>query len=73
MSLPNLFWKTPDGTKSLLATPFKTEEEFEKAVFDTPELLGDIFLLKRQIRGAAKPAFRTLSELILTATFASLK
>ena len=54
MSLPNLFWKTPDGTKSLLATPFKTEEEFEKAVFDTPELLGDIFLLKRQIRGGSK-------------------
>lgn len=54
MSLPNLFWKNPEGTKSLLATPFKTEEEFEKAVFDTPELLGDIFLLKRQIRGGNK-------------------
>ena len=51
MSLPNLFWKNPDGTKSLLANPFKTEEDFERAVFDTPELLGDIFLLKRQIRG----------------------
>lgn len=54
MSLPNLFWKNPDGTKSLLATPFKTEEEFEKTVFETPEILEDIFLLKRQIRGGNK-------------------
>lgn len=54
MSLPNLFWKTPESTKSLLATPFKTEEEFEKTVFETPEILEDIFLLKRQVRGGNK-------------------
>lgn len=54
MSLPNLFWKSPEGTKSLLATPFKTEEEFEKTVFETPEIFEDIFLLKRQIRGGNK-------------------
>lgn len=54
MSLPNLFWKTVDDTKSLLATPFRTEEEFEKIVFGTPEILEDIFLLKRQIRGGNK-------------------
>ena len=54
MNLPNLFWKTSDGTKSLLATPFRTEEEFEKIVFGTPEILEDIFLLKRQIRGGNK-------------------
>jgi hypothetical protein len=54
MSLPNLFWKNPEGTRGLLATPFKTEEEFEKAVFETPEILEDIFLLKRQIRGGSK-------------------
>jgi hypothetical protein len=54
MSLPNLFWKSSDSTKSLLATPFKTEEEFEKTVFETPEILEDIFLLKRQIRGGSK-------------------
>jgi hypothetical protein len=50
----NLFWKTKDGAKSLLSTPFKTEDEFEKIVFETPEILEDIFLLKRQIRGGSK-------------------
>lgn len=54
MTLPNLFWKSSDDTRSLLATPFKTEEEFEKTVFSTPEILEDIFLLKRQIRGGNK-------------------
>lgn len=52
--MANLFWKTKRGTKGLLATPFKTEEEFEKIVFETPEILEDIFLIKRQIRGGNK-------------------
>lgn len=52
--MANLFWKTKTDTKSLLATPFKTEEEFEKTVFETSELLEDIFLLKRQVRGGSK-------------------
>lgn len=52
--MANLFWKTKSGTKSLVATPFKTEEEFEKTVFETSELLEDIFLLKRQVRGGSK-------------------
>lgn len=55
MSLPNLLWKRSEGTLSLLATPFKTEEEFERTVFETQEILEDIFLLKRQIRGGNKP------------------
>jgi len=54
MTLPNLFWKRADGTSGLLATPFRTEEEFEKTVFETQEILEDIFLLKRQIRGGNK-------------------
>ena len=37
-----------------MATPFKTEEEFEKIIFETPEILEDIFLIKRQIRGGGK-------------------
>lgn len=52
--MANLFWKTKEDTKSLLATPFKTEEEFERTIFATPEILEDIFLLKRQIRGGNK-------------------
>ena len=52
--MANLFWKTPDGTKQLLNTPFKTEEEFEKTVFEASGLLEDVFPLKRQIRGGGK-------------------
>ena len=52
--MANLFWKTPQGVNALLATPFKTEDEFEKTVFGTSELLEDIFLLKRQVRGGRK-------------------
>ncbi len=42
-------------TTILLATPFATEEEFEKLVFGTSEVLEDIFVLQRQIRGGGKP------------------
>lgn len=52
--MANLFWKNKQTTKSLLATPFKSEEEFEKIIFETPEILEDIFLLKRQVRGGNK-------------------
>jgi RecB family endonuclease NucS len=53
--LANLLWKTPRGTKSLLVTPFTTEEDFEKTVFDAQDILEDIFFLKRQVRGGNKP------------------
>jgi hypothetical protein len=52
--MANLFWKTPSHTTRLLDTAFKTEEEFERLVFATPEILEDIFLLKRQVRGGGK-------------------
>lgn len=53
--MENLFWKNKDGsTESLLSTPFKTEDEFERLIFNTPEILEDIFLLKRQVRGGNK-------------------
>lgn len=52
--MANLFWKTKQGTRSLLSTPFKTEEEFEKIIYNTPEILEDIFLIKRQVRGGNK-------------------
>lgn len=52
--MANLFWKNKQTTKSLLATPFKSEDEFEKIIFETPEILEDIFLLKRQVRGGNK-------------------
>lgn len=52
--MANLFWKTKESTKNLLSKPFNTEEEFERIVFDTQEILEDIFLIKRQIRGGNK-------------------
>ncbi len=52
--MANLFWKKDGETKSLLSTPFKTEDEFEKEIFNTQEILEDIFLIKRQIRGGNK-------------------
>lgn len=51
----NLFWKQKDKkTYNLLSKPFDSEEEFEKTIFDTKELLEDIFLVRRQIRGGKK-------------------
>ncbi len=38
----------------MLATPFKTEDDFERTVFGTSELFENIFSLKRQIRGGNK-------------------
>jgi len=52
--MANLFWKHKGTIKALLATHFKTEEEFERMVFDTPQILEDIYLIKRQIRGGSK-------------------
>lgn len=41
-------------TKRPVATPFKNEEQLEKLVFSTPEMLDSVFLLDRQIRGGNK-------------------
>jgi len=51
--MPNLFWKNKDKkTVNVVATPFKTEEEFENYIYGTKEILEDIFILKRQIRAS---------------------
>lgn len=52
--MATLFWKTKDKIIKLLESPFKSEEEFERTVFGTSELLEDIVLIKRQIRGGNK-------------------
>lgn len=46
----NLFWKSDEQTRSLVETPFRSEQEFEKYIFDNQDLLGDVFILHRQIR-----------------------
>lgn len=49
--MANLFWKTRKNVKIMQERPFATEAEFERVVFNTPELLEDIHFLKRQVRG----------------------
>ncbi|MDH4162340.1 MAG: hypothetical protein OEW15_06575 [Nitrospirota bacterium] len=53
--MANLFWKRKGNkTLNLLSTPFDTEEAFEKVIFESKEILEDIILIKRQIRGGKK-------------------
>lgn len=53
--MANLLWKQKrKNTLNLVSTPFASEEQFEKAIFETKEILEDIFLIKRQIRGGKK-------------------
>jgi len=53
--MPVLYWRKKAGrVRPVELAPFRSEQEFEASVFETPELLEDIFLLKRQVRGGAK-------------------
>ena len=53
--MPLLYWKRKtDRVKPVALAPYRSEQEFEQDVFQTPELLEDVFLLKRQIRGGSK-------------------
>lgn len=46
----NLYWKTDGQTRNLISKPFETESEFEKYVFDNQDLLGDVYIIHRQVR-----------------------
>src|SRR5450759_651808 len=50
----NLYWKSNDQSRNLLPKPFKTEADFENYVFKNRELLGDVFILYRQIHTGNK-------------------
>jgi hypothetical protein len=47
--MANLFWKQSKKTLNLLSQPFKSEDEFERIIFDTKELFEDLTFLKRQV------------------------
>ncbi|MCK4809866.1 MAG: hypothetical protein KAS99_02890 [Candidatus Omnitrophica bacterium] len=52
--MPNLFWKNIKGkTVNVVESPFRSEEEFESYLYQTKEVFGDIFILKRQIRASS--------------------
>jgi hypothetical protein len=50
----NLFWKSDGQTRSLLEKPFKSEAEFEKYIFENQDILGDVYIIHRQIRTGSK-------------------
>jgi len=53
--MPSLYWRRRKGrVKPVDLAPYPSEQEFEQDVFQTPELLQDVFLLKRQVRGGGK-------------------
>jgi hypothetical protein len=52
--METLIVKNKANTKVISQTLFKSEEEFETLVFNTPEILTDIFPIKRQVRGSNK-------------------
>lgn len=52
--MANLLWHSKSKPKILNESPFKSEMEFEKMVFDSKDILQDIVPLKRQVRGGRK-------------------
>jgi hypothetical protein len=53
--MATLIWCKRKGRLTEVAeAPFKREEELERYVFNNPAVLGDLFLLKRQIRQGGK-------------------
>ena len=50
----NLYWKSNGQSRNLLPKPFKTEADFENYVFKNQDLLGDVFILYRQIHTGNK-------------------
>ncbi len=52
--MENLFLKNNEETRILSSEEFKTEESIEKMIFNTPKLLEDIFLIRRQVRAGKK-------------------
>jgi hypothetical protein len=53
-AMANLYIKSAKDIKSLKPDPFESEEAFENEVFESSEMLGDLIILKRQIRGGGK-------------------
>jgi len=49
--MPNLYWKKNNKeVLNITEEPFKNEEELERYLETTPEVLSDVFIIKRQVR-----------------------
>jgi hypothetical protein len=61
--MPNLFWRSDDGvTITLAETPFKSEDEFERYVYDAGEILSEIFTLSRQVKTPSRRVLKNTLE-----------
>jgi hypothetical protein len=49
-----LYWRSDEKTRNLLHKPFETEGAFEAYIFEHQELLGDVFILHRQVRTGSR-------------------
>jgi len=50
----NLYWKTPNQTRTLLPKPFLSEAEFESYIYKNQDLLPDIVIIHRRVRTGSK-------------------
>lgn len=50
----NVYWRTKNQTRGLIPKPFKSEADFEKYVFENQDLLGDVYILHRQVRTGSR-------------------
>lgn len=50
----NLYWRSEGQTRNLIHKPFDTEADFEAYVFENQELLGDVYIIHRQIRTGSR-------------------
>jgi len=52
--MQNLYWKVDGETRSLVEKPFQSEMEMEKYIFANQDLLGDVYIIYRQIKTGQK-------------------
>ena len=50
----SLYWKHDEQTRSLIETPFQSEAELERYIFENQDILGDVFVIHRQVRTGSK-------------------
>jgi hypothetical protein len=50
----NLYWKSKGKSRNILPKPFPNEADFENYVYKNQDLLGDVFILYRQIHTGNK-------------------
>ncbi len=51
----SIYWRTPEGTRNLVETPFATETQLERYLYDNQDILGgDISIIHRQIQTGAR-------------------